>query len=472
MTSPNPQPLFTRRDIVRIAGLFAAALVAAWAAAQGVESICKALEIDPDIPSRWPVSVSRKMTPGVQTPWYEWLVAAGVLAGFVVLARLLIRRSTPGPMPVLMAGLVLIVGTNLIHGPWHGLVKPHDGPLQYYEDTKDLDAPGPFLRQYVARQRAALDDAETDMPPLSCHSQTHPPGAVLLICALDRLLGGPVGVSLAMAALATLLSGGFLYGLLRDDVSPETARYVTFLFLLVPSVQVYFCASLDGVIAGAMLGSLYFFRRSRTVPAVLGSAACVVAASALTFAACFLGPVLLGIQWITQRRVGRAMAVFALSGVAWLLVDLSTGYNYLESFRIASTLENPDGFRLLVKPVSYVMTRLENVAEIILFLGPFLLVLCWRGLREQVGKMRETSARPFLAVATLAAVATLLAMFVTGAMHTGETARACLFLYPYLMLPVASYLDCRPFSARDAETLAWLVFGQALLMQTLLGFVW
>jgi len=70
------------------------------------------------------------------------------------------------------------------------------------------------------------------------------------------------------------------------------------------------------------------------------------------------------------------------------------------------------------------------------------------------------------------AVGTLLAMFATGAFRTGETARACLFIYPYLLLPVAAQLDHQQPDASDRRLLVWLVFGQTLLMQTFGGYFW
>ena len=63
-------------------------------------------------------------------------------------------------------------------------------------------------------------------------------------------------------------------------------------------------------------------------------------------------------------------------------------------------------------------------------------------------------------------------LFLAGAFHTGETARACLFIMPFLMFPVAAHLDdCRSRPA-DRIVLLGLVFGQSLVMQTLGGYVW
>ncbi len=113
------------------------------------------------------------------------------------------------------------------------------------------------------------------------------------------------------------------------------------------------------------------------------------------------------------------------------------------------------------------MTRLENAGDILVFFGPFLLVLFGRGVRlMRAGVCRE------LFLLTALGIITLLAMFLTGAFRTGETARACLFIYPYLTFPVAVCLQHYGCGNADRQVLLWLVFGQTLAMQTLAGYYW
>jgi hypothetical protein len=131
---------------------------------------------------------------------------------------------------------------------------------------------------------------------------------------------------------------------------------------------------------------------------------------------------------------------------------------------MASFLENPDGFRLLCEPVSYLFTRLENVTEMAAFFGPFLLWLARAGLPV----LRQTHRTAFRLVA--AAVLTLAGLFVTGAYHTGETARACLFLYPYLLLGALP-----PLAAADErfrQGILVLVGAQTLFMQVVGNYFW
>jgi hypothetical protein len=63
-------------------------------------------------------------------------------------------------------------------------------------------------------------------------------------------------------------------------------------------------------------------------------------------------------------------------------------------------------------------------------------------------------------------------MFLTGAFRTGETARICLFIYPYLIFPVAAYLHQCPASHGAQKRLLLVVFAQSVAMQTLGGYAW
>jgi len=449
--------LFTPRDVLLITAVFVAALGAGWGAAQGVRLACARMNLSPDVPSKWPLSMFRLMLPGRGgSPW-DLAAAAGIAVGFWATVRWAWRGVTGSLAGVVAAGLLLVVATNLIHGPDYGLVHPHTEGHQYYHDAREIASPGAFLATFNDRQ-----------PELGWHSRTHPPGAVLAIWALGKLVGPPWAVSLAIAALAVVLTAWFFRGLLVRHVEDDVARYATLLLLLLPAVQIYYCAALDALMAALMLGVLWAVGHSRDGVAVAAGAACLFGASFLTFGACFLGPVLMGYEVFAPRSVRRSVAMLLAVGLIYLAMASMCGFDYLRAFRTASALENPGGFLLLADPVSYVMTRLENIAEILVFLGPFLLVLLVRG----GGAARSDSRYRGLGLLAVLGVGTLLAMFATGAFRTGETARACLFIYPYLLLPVAAVLDHERPEPADRRLLVWLVFGQALVMQAIGGYFW
>ena len=199
-----------------------------------------------------------------------------------------------------------------------------------------------------------------------------------------------------------------------------------------------------------------------------GSLVSLLCASMLTFGACFLGPVLVAVEILTRRSLWRSAAILMGAGIFYVAIYLATGFDYLWAFRTASVLENPGGFMAVTKPASYFLTRLEDIADILWYFGPFLLVLSVSGMRL----LWRSRSHPEVLATTVLGLLTLAAMFLSGAFRTGETARACLFIVPYLMLPVAAYLQHRGCTMHDKRVLAWLVFGQTLAMQTLGGYYW
>ena len=105
---------------------------------------------------------------------------------------------------------------------------------------------------------------------------------------------------------------------------------------------------------------------------------------------------------------------------------------------------------------SAVFTRLEGVAEFLLFLSP--VVLAWIA-------RRGAAATGSAALASAVVLPVLLAL-VAGSFRTGETARACLFVYPFLLLLLRS----APSSALDA--CLWTAASQTILMQATGAFFW
>ena len=62
--------------------------------------------------------------------------------------------------------------------------------------------------------------------------------------------------------------------------------------------------------------------------------------------------------------------------------------------------------------------------------------------------------------------------FLTGAYRTGETARAALFMVPFLVLPIAGRIASMDSGGGDFRRLAAVVFLQALGMQLVADYWW
>ena len=392
-------------------------------------------------------------------------VAVASLALFAV-ATWRLTRSRYRLWEVIAFGIALVVATNMIHGWRAGIAAPiaYDArssvfvPVssngeQLYHDALGISNPVQLLRDYTDVQST-----------LHQHSRTHPPGAVLMFYMLVKLLRNPAVIAIAIAAVALSLSVSFLGALLTRELNLSAGPYVAFLYALVPAVQIYYLANLDAIVAALLLGGVYLFLRPGTL-SLIGSTLFMASGLFLTFGAIFALPVVSGFELLRRRTLRRAIALgLSLLGIYGML-DLVFGFNYWTSFRIASRYENPKGFRGFAEPINFAFTRLEDVAEIVLFFGPFLGALLVRQLRR-----RRTS--PDLDVLFGVAVGTLILMFLTGAYRTGETARSCMYALPYLFLPVAAYLSDRPPSERDQVLLASLVFGQAVAMQLAANYYW
>jgi hypothetical protein len=156
-----------------------------------------------------------------------------------------------------------------------------------------------------------------------------------------------------------------------------------------------------------------------------------------------------------------------LLGATWFLVAQFVGFNYLTTFKFASAYENPQGFSLLSGSKGlYLFTRLEDVTEIVLFFGPILSLLALRG----ISAMKRTNS-PHLRLFGVA-VFSLMSMFIVGTYRTGETARGAMFIYPFLILPVAAFLHDFADLAAHEKTLLALVFVQSIVMQLIGNYLW
>lgn len=386
----------------------------------------------------WPVSLFAPVPPTV------FRLGLGAIAlGFFGSALLLARRSAY-PLPVVLGtGVVLVLLTNLMHG-WPDGFATVD-PEAYYLDVPAVADPLSFVRDFNVLQ-----------PTLHLHSETHPPGAVLAYWGLDQVFHDPAWVGVALSVLSVLAGGLAVHALFRREHDARAAATMTLLFLLLPATQVYFGATLDALVCALFAGALAFWLRPGRWN-LAGALACLFAASMLTFLAAHLLLVLVAFSLFARRDPVRPLALVGLFGLLHLALLLGTGFDYAAAARAASAAENPLGFRLLVEPVDYLFTRVESVGELAFFLGPFLLVLGVVGWRVTRAAHRDFHV---LALASLGVFALMLA---AGVFRTGETARAAMYLYPALLMPVATVVARS--EERERSLLLGLVFAQALAMQ-------
>jgi hypothetical protein len=366
---------------------------------------------------------------------------------------------------VWLLGLALIVLGNLAQGsvdtafylPFYG----HGG--QYYHDAIQITGWRQWLRDFNANQTQ-----------LQNHSQTHPPFAVLVQYLLleigNRHLFILAGAFILLSSLSIIL----VWQILREsDLPAPRSSELALLFAVIPAFNIYSAVSIEGVIAMLstlfLLGVIKIVRQGMSRLGMLLFAAGLLLANLLTFIGTFLlaTACLIGLREILLKKkadVLIALFVTLLLGVLVYFIMLrGLGYDHLEAFLTAARYDNPEGFRALHVPLDYVMTRIEDMAEIALFLSLGALAVLFH--RDHL-KLQITDFHDEITSIFLAGVFSLLLMFLVGAFKTGETARICLFIYPYIML-VLRKLD-------DSTLRAVTIFAglQTIIMQTFGGYFW
>jgi len=171
-------------------------------------------------------------------------------------------------------------------------------------------------------------------------------------------------------------------------------------------------------------------------------------------------------EFMVSRRLNVTVSLLISIGVSLAVASVlfsMYGYDHIQGFFTASAVENPDGFRGWHEPFTYLATRVEGISEIALFLSfGFLAILFHpKKLRISYSDWRD------VAIGTLlSGLITLLAIFVSGAFRTGETARTAIFIYPYVILALR---NADSVMLKDILILAGL---QTVAMQLLGGYFW
>jgi hypothetical protein len=408
-----------------------------------------------DCPVYWPVSVFAPRIPGIQD-----LLVAGLVVLLFVLSLRYFSEISRSLFYLVVISILLVLGTNLIQGWTEGFSTPMTGGGgAYFYDAVKIQDPAVFLGQFEQLQPQVLQN----------HSSKHPPGAVLMIYFLYHLFQNPNWVSVAIGILATAISVIFLYQILLAEFEVELSKYLTFLFILIPAIQIYFAASIDALIAGFLLGFLYFFRHPRLAASIIGSIIFLFLASFLTFGVVFLLPAILGYELLRHKTALRSGAILLGVALVYVFIYLFFNFNYFNSFKIASYIEGlreTKGYLPLSNPAAYLPTRLEGILEIFLFFGPILTIIMIAGIR-----LVKAAGLRLLTLSRLALL-TFLALFVVGVFWTGETARVNLYIYPYLLFPVGAYLATIDVARSGREMLLITVFTQTLLMQLFGHYHW
>ena len=373
-------------------------------------------------------------------------------------------------LPLVLLGALLHLSMATLEAGVSGIEAPFvPAGLEYYSDIPRVNAS--FLATYVA-----------DMGELSLHGRTHPPGPILLLWGLSRLLGGSrLAVAAAVACLSALAAIP-VYLLARQVLlDADQALLAAFLFLLTPNVILYSATSMDSSILFFSTWTLYCawesLRQASLRWAVLAGLAYTLTlfmTFAVSFLFLFVGLLFL-LLWLRDpgRRVRRLWVLMAMGitvVVCYFVLAVSTGFNVLACFQRAWELNRTS--IAVLRPYGYWLVG--NLVAYAAWLGFASWPLLGAQLQQALRRCRQGELRMGVEIMLLAAVGTMLIWGLSGLIR-GEVGRVWLFLVPTLVIPAAGRLGAWLAEAHSRVPLyacASLLFGQALIFELLLNTYW
>lgn len=445
----------------RVLVIRSALILFAWASLAGVNHWLGHAGFVGDRPDFFPISIF--IGPALN---HAGLIFGPIFALLVIGALRFHDRC--GPSVILLLGLMLILLGNLMQG---GLDAAFYRPIygaylglstQYYHDAA-----------LISDWRGWLEHFNEIQPLLNIHARTHPPFAVLLHYSLAGCGPNPFETIAYPFIFLSAISVVLLRQMPRAcGCDVPTSNKLALLYACLPAANIYSAVSLDAVITTFcclfFLGMALIETRGFSPRALLYCITGFTGANLLSFGGRFLAAFVLvfGIWTLWKNKRPGLLLALGICSIFFILLctalRLGTDYDHLRAFLTASRLENPHGFYALAQPASYIWTRIENLCELALFLGLPILVLL-PNIRRATA---TTRLQDFARAAPVCGILVLASMFLAGAYRSGETARACLFLYPLLLLPCAA-LNQRLLTALFIATAA-----QTAVMQTFGDYFW
>jgi hypothetical protein len=352
-------------------------------------------------------------------------------------------ENNASQIKLICAGLLFALLSNFLNGWRYGIDYPTatcgDQGIEYYHDAILVRGPVWFLSRFNSIQAALLP-----------HARTHPPGPVLLYYFLHLLLRDPGVISIAIAAISLAISLPALNRLIILAFGRESSSGVL-LYAILPAILIYGLASVDAVIASLFIQVIVNFIDEEKKESLFLSAFFLALALFFSFGSLFLIPILVGFDLSCRKSIKRSLVILGIAALLLASLIPAAGFNWMKAFLGASTIENEKGFLLFGNPRRYFWYRLGAVAEIMFFFTPFLSLVGWKGI-ETLKKKSPKFYRLFLL-----GPATLTVMLLSGAMKIGEAARICMFILPFLMLPVwAEWDDLDKMNRKNIAFAVWI----------------
>ncbi len=380
--------------------------------------------------------------PHLLVTWWTLPAAVGTI-GLAAAAPLLLRLGAGWFMAgatacTLAARMVLNVSR---YGP-HELVRPLVGAIGSHDYLPTvplfLAAPGTYLRRFPDRI----------LHGLPIHPSAHPPGATILLAALDRAGAPGPWPAAAFILLAGAAATPLVYLLARSVATDGAARVAVLAWAFAPTVLLESATSMDAVFATAGVGAALLILRRRRLAAGVATMACSFLSYALPAATVWAIVVL----WLRRGRrdaLVLAATAAATAVVAYALLWLTTGFDPIASYN-ATKFHYEHGVSRY-RPYWYWLA------------GDPAAFLAGLGIPVALAYARSLNARAAPAVA-LAAVVLLGA--ITG-FSKAEVERIWQFLVPLAVVAAAPELG-----RMHPRRLLVLLACQAVAVEVLFGTTW
>lgn len=361
----------------------------------------------------------------------------------------------------LIGGTLIVLG-NLIQGSFYkAFISPfvamHN---QYYYDAIKVNNWIDWLANFNANQLTLAD-----------HSQTHPPFAVLiqklfLWIARDSVSG--LAIIISILSISTLFLMYFIFKYL--GVESKQSKLLLLLYSVIPAINIYSIVCLDGLILATstlfLLGVVVILKRPQEKWLGYSCLAFgLISTSLLTFSSLFLfavGILIAAYEFLINKKkdllIGMLGAIF-LFGIILLVLKFGFHYNHIYGFITSMKHEQLVGIKFSNSFINYFLTRVEDVFEILLLLSLGILSVIFPL------KVKDWKTNKSFLIA-ISAMIVILGVFLNGTFRTGETARGCLFIYPFLLLLLTE---------KPSRILSYMILMaglQTVLMQFLGGYFW
>jgi hypothetical protein len=360
-----------------------------------------------------------------------------------------------------VVAVVLVVLGNLSQGDFDtAFLQPfYLKGRQYYADAINITDGSIWLRDFTK-----------NIEHFQLHTKTHPPFVTLLHFWILNVSNIET-LAIIFFAIGCLSFPVFYQILVYLGFEEKRRKWMLLLFAVIPSVNIYLLVSIDSLVLTAtlifLLGFARIFNQNKIdAVAFLLISLGLILTNLITFSGLFLFAFLgcFSFYFVLKGKwnfVWLSLMTAIVFVMIFVMIYSMTGYDHLNTFLQASHSENPDGFRLLHQPFVYLMTRLEDIGEIFLFLSfGFLAVFFSKKNGVEVFENQKNNILFFSAVSALSA------MLLTGAYGTGETARACLFLVPYFLILL------KDINSDQFRILFYLCLFQTFGMQMIGNFYW